>query len=718
MSAILTGFSTLSRRTATIVTQPIKYDLVTKASIINTGFKATVSAGTSLNSSWLIKATSNLSNRAIHSTTPVMKNLLDTPSKDSNIELDAVEVTTDSKEKKPPFEIFVMDFRIPEAEIGKEYKKNNKKTTSEGKRLAKIFGMSLAAYGAVDLATYVDQQLKQVITGEGEFFDHARNQHTKHWFREQHEPFFTQDKELLDLFYSNYPELAHLMPKDAEFLANQMAIKTPVKLKPLSESPVPYNASDSHIIGAGGPPALIGMALLTMLAKKNNIELNLAYINDERQRPIWYGSAFHIENDADGEAPTGTTPVQFMIKQIRRALYARVSYAEIQKTGEYPWRNVDWIGILKNPSQWLAAIKVAINFQLEKAEGDLRKLQLLDIAKECNNNEKLYDELNEALGGKLLLPGKGGIIGAQTPAQVRELEAQKKSLASEGRELRTLSKEEVGKYPINGIAFAEKTHDRVLSPDAFDLLKNYLKENGGKVINGIVLNDYADNKNANSVVHYQTPDGEEHFLSSHFQMTSYGKQPVIGFDNTPVNDNVTAKGTSGIAAIFTPVGTILPRVFVPRAGESDHWPLLSKKPCVVNYQGEVCEMHILRFTSTATIGPLEQGAEGAWYDGFSSVGSMTALRDAFNSTCKIKPLVMLGCPRVVSKHMQTKTTEVAPGIFDQNGGGGGALTRAPKFITYLQQNKKINGIICSADKKKDEKNRKLGIYKTVFPITG
>lgn len=580
---------------------------------------------------------------------------------------------------------------------------NDKKPKSTARKLAKTVGIGVAAATAIDLITFIMHQQNQKIAGEGEIFDHLRQQHKKHWFRQMHEPFITHNKELLDLFYTNFPELAHLMPKDVASLTKQMAVKTPIKLKPLVQSPTPYNPTDSHIIAAGGPPALIGLALLTMLAKKRGIELNSAYINDYDQAAIWLRSAFHVENDADGEAPTGTSPKQFLETELCRALCNRVSYEKIQRTGEYPWRSVDWIGILKNPSQWLAAINVALQFQLEKAEGTARQKQLTEIAEECRNNEKLYDELNEALGGKLLLPGKGGMIAAQTPAQVKALDAQKKSLAAENRELRSLSTEQVqSKYPVTGIAFAEKTHDRTLNPYAFELLKQYIRDNGGKVINGVVKNNYADENSPAAVLHYQTPEGEQRYLSSHLQMTSFGRQPVIGFNNKSVNDNVSATGTSGIAAIFTKPGTELPRVIVPRAGESDHWPLISIKPRLVTYKGKECEMHIVRFTSSATIGPLDRGEESAWYDGTCALGSLTALHNIYKDprVNGIETLTIVAGNRVVSKNMQTKITQVSPGIHDQNGGGGGAITRAPKFITYLQQLGQIDNVLNKGAKNK------------------
>lgn len=129
--------------------------------------------------------------------------------------------------------------------------------------------------------------------------------------------------------------------------------------------PINTDTCGAAVVAVGGPPALIS---------QSQHPQPIVYINDNNQYPISYGetlvcyvfmyvtyvwcrmhynqrcaasvviscvlckgSAYHLEWDAATEAPSTTTPIQFMIDQIVRAIWPCVTLRSAQTTGNFPW---------------------------------------------------------------------------------------------------------------------------------------------------------------------------------------------------------------------------------------------------------------------------------------------------------------------------------------------------------------------------------------------
>jgi hypothetical protein len=139
-------------------------------------------------------------------------------------------------------------------------------------------------------------------------------------------------------------------------------------------------------------------------------EGNIMYINDARQIPIADGSAFHLEWDSPSEKPTTFLPSTFMAQQIMRVILPE-RLGDVEKTGHFPWRSLDWVGWIIRPSAWLEGIRLAWEFQKE-ASADASQLDSVtqDCAARCKANQSFYAQLDEEMKGKLLLPARQGSV--------------------------------------------------------------------------------------------------------------------------------------------------------------------------------------------------------------------------------------------------------------------------------------------------------------------
>lgn len=538
-----------------------------------------------------------------------------------------------------------------------------------------LFGVTAGT--AINLRSrYRDQ-----IEGNDTFAQHTREQQRKHRFSGMHEPFITTNSKELELFQQHFSQYSYLFPKDVDTLKQRLSLKTPVKIKPLSECPIKSNLSsnDRHTVIVGGAPALVSGASMVKTDK------HLTYINDERQIPIANGSAWHLEQDAATEAPTGLLPHNFFLEQAIRATVGYGSHASAEQTGLFPWRTLDWIGWIRHPEHWLAAIKIAVGFQWSTMFGD-RQMTLKDVAVQCVENEKFFENLNQELNGQLLLRDNGSIIVARTDQEVSELNKLRSDVTNEGRVLNILSKEEiVNRYGFlpKGLMYGEKVHDRVISPNFMKLLSGYIKQQGGQVVNGVLNTIYVDGQQPGGVAEYQSTDGQKHLLPFSRLVVSLGRQTILKEDNKRLFDVVAARGVSILAHVYVPNGYRLPPVLV--CGGTNHVTKLSENPVSVKMDdGKTYDLYLMKVTAGACITPNVTDESTPNYDGTIAVGLVSAARRTIGSECRIEPISVHGCNRQVSQYGQIHWIESSPGIHVQYGAGGGGLTRAPDLVAKPQ----------------------------------
>jgi hypothetical protein len=433
----------------------------------------------------------------------------------------------------------------------------------------------------------------------------------------------------------------------------------------------------------GGPSALFS----AVYGVKN--ATSLTYMNDQRRHPIAFGSAFHLEEDGPTEAPTTYQPIQFMFAQIKRALLGYVSLSEIEKTGLFPWRTLDWMGWIRHPSHWLAGLRIMYKFQLETMRSDSERKSLLEnLAIQCKKNEQAYAELDYALDHKLLLPGSGSIIVARTPDEVSELQDLKTQLEKEDRVLDILTPEEMRKrfdFVPTGLMYAEKTHDRVLSPNFMKLLSDKIKQEGGQVIDGTLTAIYADPQHAGGVAEYTNATREKHYLPYANMILSLGSQPIYDTQDQPVFDIVAARGISSLAYVSLPQGSQLPPALV--CGGTNHViPLTDQPVSVTDHVGKMWDVYLMRMTAGACITPNVSEKDTAQYDGSLALGLVTAVRKTLGDQCRVDPVLVYGCNRQVSQYGQTQWMSPYLGMYIQYGAGGGGLTRAPDHAVKRGKN--------------------------------
>jgi hypothetical protein len=492
-------------------------------------------------------------------------------------------------------------------------------------------------------------------------------------FSGMHAPFIPNSDQL-SFFQEHFSQYAHLLPSALEIFQAQQALKTPVKIKSLADCPVSLDFQNAGTLAVGGAPALLTAA---SIVKQDN---QITYMIGEKI-PIAYGSAFHIEEDAETEMPTNYRPTTFLAQQAVRASVGYRSLASIEKNGFFPWRTLDWAGWAKHPKEWITGIKVALPFQLATmASPEQRQEMLKKLAAQCNENEKFYDALNEELNGNLLMPGKGSIIVARNEEEVADLKTLKKNLEKEGKILDLLSEEEMIKrygFAPKGLMYGEKKHDRVLSPQFMEILTQYIQKNGGKVIKATLTTVYADNEQTGGIAEYRTTDGQKNFIPFSRLILSLGTQLIVNANDKPMMNVVSARGVSGLLYVRVPKNYSFSPVIV--CGGTNHLTKLSKPVAVQGDDGKQYDLYLMRATAGACITPNVSEKDTANYDGTIALGLITSVQKTLGDECQAEPITIYGCNRQVSQYGETRWLNPLPGIYVQYGAGGGGLTRGPDF---------------------------------------
>ena len=557
---------------------------------------------------------------------------------------------------------------------------------------SRLLGYSLGSAGCVVGMVNTTRRLFDTVEGTDPFAVHTAEQQRKHPFSGMHEPFIPTQKQQ-DLFLKHFPQYSHLLPTSLEEIRRERALETSVKIHSLASCPVKHFEQKGGIVVGGGPPALLSSA---------NLE-NVTYICNLDGSSIHDGSAFHVEPDAPSETRTDYLPTHFTARQVLR-LFNYESLRSAEKTGHFSWRTLDWVGWLKHPGHWAEGARIALAFErtTRKASGD-RASVLNEMALRCRANQLFFKNLNEALDGQLLLPGRGSIIVARTEEEKQSLEAMDQGLKEEGRSLRFLSKSEIqSRYGFvpQGIAFAEKEHDAVLSPNFKNLIAKRLEMLGGKIINGSLTTIYVDNPGEEGIIEYTTPNGKREYAPFSRLVLSLGTQRIFGQDDKPLFDIVSARGVSALAFVYLPKGMELPPAIV--CGGTNHVIKLSEAASI-EVDGQRSDVYLVRMTAAACITPNVLEENAADYDGTAAIGLASAVRKTLG--CRVEILAVYGCNRQMSAKGQShwitvpsngKTTSpfslkprehdldlgtyLPPdfkGVAIQFGAGGGGLTQGP-----------------------------------------
>jgi len=544
----------------------------------------------------------------------------------------------------------------------------------------------LSSIGLIGLTTITIKglitKLNDKIPEDDEFSIYTNEQQKLNFFSGMHQPFLTNDIQQLNLFRKHFSEYEFLIETNVNEIKRKHSLKSPVEMKSFEElkNEIVYENTSTLIVG--GPPAFIS-GIEFIKKEKNSI-----YLNDSRRIPIANGSAWHLENDAQTEAPTNYKPTKFLWEQIKRLVLQNVSLKNISETGEFPWRTIDWIGWISHPDHWFRALKLSFQFQLFILFNDRTKI-LNDVAQQCFINERFFQELNQILNNKLLFKEHGSIIIARNQQEVNELNQLNQNLIKEGRYLNILSKQDIfNRYAFipNGMAFAEKPHDTVLNPNFINILKEYFVKQGGTVIDGTLNRIYINEKEkeGGGIASFTNLNGEQKFIKFSRLILSLGNQQIFNSNGKRLFDVVSARGVSMLAHVYLPKGFKVPPVLV--CGGTNHLTKLSSKPISIN---ENQDLYLMRLTGGACITPNISNEYTSYYDGTIAIGLIQSVRKSLGIQCQVKPILVYGCNRQVSQYGQIKWIQPSKNIFIQYGAAGGGLTRAPDFITTFYKNNQI-----------------------------
>ncbi len=541
-----------------------------------------------------------------------------------------------------------------------------------------MMGVLGVSVGASVFVKYKIYQALQAREDGDEFMLHTIQQQAQHPVSGMHELFITEDEKALGYFHQFFGEYSHLLPKSEKQYKRQQARHTPVTFKPLSAFPEPSTIASlpsTDLLTVGGPSAL--MAAIDAREHQNST----MFLCDKDAWPIGRSSALRLEFDEDAEAPNiSMTPLRFMGKQIKRVVKPE-DVAQILETGRYPWRSLSWFECIKHIEQWPEMLGIAAGYQRKTmCSPEERQAELELVSKRCKDAQAYYLKLNKALGGKLLSPVRGSIIVARDEEEFNNLLTMQKKLSAFGHKLTMLTQEQMKErgFPIIGWGAAEKHHDAVLSPNYNELLSGHLVKQGGTAINGILKEVYIDGKAPGGIAVYTRPDGGVHYQKFGRLVMSLGKHPIHDLNGKPVFDLIGVTGISGLALVISPRKYKLPSVVL---GDTNYMTNLSQTSNVVYHKGQVCNVNLFRFTSSACITPIKRDPEGAiTYDSDAAIGLVTMIRKSYMPDCDVQILSVLPCTRAVSKFGQTTVEEIYPGVFAQYGAGGGGLTRAPEIV--------------------------------------
>lgn len=501
----------------------------------------------------------------------------------------------------------------------------------------RLLGYSASIGGSVAILFNTIRRFSDTVEGTDPFSLHTAAQQREHRFSGMHDPFIPTQKQR-DLFLEHFAQYSHLLPTSLEALRKQRALETSVKIQSLTSCPAKHNIKGGGTVVVGGPPALISSAN----------QRNVTYINNWLGYRIGDGAAFHLEWDAESEAPTTYLPSQFMTKQLIRLLFNYESLNSAEKTGHYSWRTLDLAGWLKHPKHWSEGVRIALAFERATKAAD-RAAVLQEVALRCQANQVFYEKLNQDMDGQLLLPGRGSIIVARTEEEAESLKAMDEGLKKEGKSLRFLSRMDMfSRYGFmpDGVLFAEKSHDAALSPNFMKLIAKRLETLGGKVINGTLSTIYIDNPEEGGVIQYKTPSGKKKYIPFSDLVLSLGNQRILK-DGEPLYDVISARGVSVLALVYTPKGRKLPPVMV--CGGTNHVTLLSEAiPIEVN--GIIYDVKLVRATAAACVTPTVSEEEAANYDGTAATGLVSAMRKTLD--CPVEVLTVYGCNRQVNEFGQ------------------------------------------------------------------
>lgn len=150
----------------------------------------------------------------------------------------------------------------------------------------------------------------------------------------------------------------------------------------------------------GGAPALLSSAKST----------GIVYINDSRQLAVSDSSPYQLEWDSAAQKPRTFEPLPFVGKQLKRIMYPE-TLGNVEKTGFFSSRSIDWVGWISKPGSWAEGLRVACGLH-EQATKGAAELEAADTqcAAMCKANQKFLDELNTDMKSKLYVFGRRGAL--------------------------------------------------------------------------------------------------------------------------------------------------------------------------------------------------------------------------------------------------------------------------------------------------------------------
>jgi len=509
-------------------------------------------------------------------------------------------------------------------------------------------------------------------------------------------PWTTSDKALLDIAANYFPQV--LLPDVATL---RKPDTSPVEIQALENHSALLDPQQKPLfVAVGGPPAALVALQWARLGRP------VLYLSDQDlnpagkiARPIWAGAANHGEPDTFTEGPAylaGQMPFRFLRQEWRR-LFQRCRYEVEVLAADYPWLSLNKGDWLRNPGQWLAALRVTWGFhRFGKAYWAALKTGkttpfIEDTRRRVKDSAAYLHQLEKELGG-ILRPTEGSLALASSAEAEKALLCLAEALKEEGLALNPLTPEQAqNKYgftPRQTLSLFEKSHDFIFCADFLSRITDEIQRLEGQVLTshrltrlfadseknqGGLLEFYSLNDQGKKVFHYQA------FTKAHLSLG-----PTLFRPN--LYDLISVTGVSINALLIGPPLRDGPITF---GGSARLIPLFPPQklsfPDPVSGELTLQDLSFVRLSTGASIGPADRGKNWYHYDGRDAVNLLHRAREMLPKEMQLKVLSVIGCNRMIGAdgrqielHPTLKLNKkkvTLNSVTIQIGAGGGGLTQ-------------------------------------------
>jgi len=489
----------------------------------------------------------------------------------------------------------------------------------------------------------------------------------------------TSDNELNQTLEDYFPELNKIFAitknskKDAVKEDKDILIRSHASRKASNFSN--YNIESTNYTTAGGLAALWTTYLQSVLFKYNKLPGNIAPIyilSPDMVNSTAYGSSlqFHISHASPMYTDSEFGAINIILTSLKRFLFPKTRMPENDNylIAEIPIAKMFNFDVLT----------VGIKYFFNEMEYKIRSFfglstilnETIQLAVDSGHE---MDRVSKEIGKQLLFR-KGSVKLAYNEFESLEMLELKKDLANYGIDCKQLSQEEL--YEISGI----KTkigkggslwiieEDGNVNPDIVDILINAIKDNGGRIIDG-VISEVLYNKESHELDGLIVRNNliqENTYIKTNRLFTSLGIKSQYIFDHDIKHlayvPETTIPGTGYSAYLL-----VYDEIKNPINSNNSHYTPIKS---IITKENQA--ITLLKSTCGGTIGSYNFCVDHA-------INSLFYASQIIFSDKRVEIIAARSCSRALNGMNSEKLIEILPGFYAASGFGGKGVTDAAGF---------------------------------------